>query len=233
VIDQLAKLAELMLKVTERRSAVIETKHKRELLLDLLTTYFILRGVLEVGQRLIEHAGDDAVETVTRMPPPDASKWLVECKYLILAQRAKLHRLSKLLGCDGLPIVDILDSDLRTELHRLIGSKESGLYSLGAGLEIHLLFGGLPSQEDLSIYGRAVANLRSDAHILQALISSDGEPIAIVRVQTDLKAIESATERLRAVISDICSKSEMLELSAEAERRAKSADAVEPRYSRI
>ena len=227
MIELLAKLTDLLLKGTERRKSIVESKRRRQLLLDLLTTYFVLRNVSEIGERLISHAGNDPIDRVTVMPSDDALKWLVECKYMMLAQRANLHRLSNLLGYEGLPVLDILDGNFRPELRKLIGSKGSGLFLLGASLELYLMFGGFPSQEDVARFGDTVAGVRSAAVQLQLLIAGEGASPPLDRVQSDLHHLQSALGRLRAILGQLCEPRELLDLSAEAERRANDKDGIE------
>lgn len=227
MIELLAKLIDLLLKGAEQRKSLIESKRRRQLLLDLLTTYFVLRNVSSTGERLIAHAGDDPITRVTTMPVDAAKKWMVECKYLMLAQRANLHRLSNLLGYEGLPALDILDASLRADLRKVIGSKGSGLYSLGAGLEMYLLFGGLPTKEDVARFGDVIARLRSGATMLQLLLAGESTQPSIAQMKADLQHLQSASERLRETIGELCEHKEMLDLSAEAERRADDKNGIE------
>jgi len=222
MFDLLTKLVDILLRGAEHRERVARSHRRTELLLDLLTVYFILLEIAKTGDRLVGLAGDDPILRVSSMAMDDANKWLVECKYLMWGQRNNLGRLGDLLLYEGLPVLDILDPNLRAELLAIVGSKEKGLFAIGAALEIYMTFGAIPTDEEVRTYGGAIAGLRYGAEILESLLSSPGTPLEARKVIAELDVLRRETERLRGQIVALCSSDELLILAAQAERRAKS-----------
>jgi hypothetical protein len=228
VIDGLIKLLELLLRVLETRNTAIQSKERERLLVDLLVTYYVLRNVCEVGNRLLEVAGEDAVERATSLSGQARDEWMTNCHLLMRAQRNNLSRLGNILLYEGLPIVDVLDPDLRSELKTIIGNKEKGLFAIGAALEIYMIFGPLTEEDEEKTYGELTARFRQAARILELLLTPDREQFEIRSVISDLQRLKELSERFRNVVVQLCPSERLLEISAEAERRAASEKQIFP-----
>jgi hypothetical protein len=212
----------------ERHNSAAKAKGRQQLLVDLLATYYALRNVCDVGNRLLEAAGNDPVQRATTLSGPAREEWTTKCHLLMMAQRQNLSHLASLLLYEGLPIVDVLDPDLRSELKTVIGNKEQGLFAIGAALEIYMFFGPLTEQDEERTYGEETARFRQAARILELLFTPDREPFEIRSVLFDLKKLRKLAERFRAVVAQLCPAERLLEISAEAERRAANEKAIYP-----
>jgi hypothetical protein len=220
MIALLLKLVEVLQGGAERLSKFRRASRREEVLLDLLTSYFILLDIGDCGSELIELGGEDPVQRVSSLSENAAHDWVMKCRSLLWRQRNNLHRLGEILLYKGLPILDVLDAGLLHQLAATIGSKASGLFYLGAVLEMHFLWGAMPEQAEVELYGEELATYRNSASLIETLLSTDGTSGGIERAIRDLNELKENAERLRTHVVGLCSADDLMELSARAKLRA-------------
>jgi hypothetical protein len=116
----------------------------------------------------------------------------------------------------------VLDASLLRQLEKAIGSKERGLFHIGAVIEFYFLWGALPSDAEVRRYGEELAKFRYGASVMKLMIYLDGTFRHIKRAERSLNALKEKAERLQKQITKLCSSDDLLELSARAKSRARS-----------
>ena len=222
MVELLVKLVGILRESVEQTVKLVQSTRKKAVLLDLLTAYFILADIAEAGDELVALGGTDPVHQVSTLPAEKAKQWIGQCRASLWRQRNNLGRLGELLMYKGVPILDILEPGLLRDLKKTIGSKEKGLFSIGAVLEMYFIWGAIPEEEDIRVYGETVALYRCGASILQLMLTSTEGTLRIEDAIRELETLKRDSELLRTQIVKLCSSDELVELTGRARARATS-----------
>jgi hypothetical protein len=163
--------------------------------------------------------GKKSLEQVMLLPREERSSFASRVYQVLLTQRLILRKLSDLFYKQ--PIFDLFDSNLKRRLEELIGSKEKGLLSIGAALEMYLIFGMHPSRP-LDTPENELAHFRYQASIVSEVFSEDSEIIDVKFAKKELKKLRDANEKLRLKINELFTLDEQIKYVRKAKKIASS-----------
>jgi hypothetical protein len=195
----------------------LKDRKRREILLELQESFFILQGLQESGARLIELAGPAPALRIRDLPRERLEEHYTRCDMQLRQQLYRLQRLGDIFLKK--PFLDFLDPTLRAELDRAIGAKGEGLYSVGAGLFFHFTFGETRYQnEPEEPYRMRIAEKQAD---FIAKLFDDLDTIDLAKQRAILEALKPLQQRLGQAINAVCTVDERIELAGQAEALAK------------
>ncbi len=217
MIQYLKTAVDILLKGLNLHLDVISKRNRNKLLLDLLTFYHCLSRLVENGDDLLSLTAKKSLEQVMLLPAEERSSFASRVYQVLLTQRLLLRKLSDLIYKQ--PIFDLFDSNLKSRLEELIGSKEKGLLSIAADLEMYLIFGMHPSRL-LDTPEKELAHFRHQAGIVRDVFSEDSEIIDVKLAKKDLKKLRDANEKLRLKINELFTLDEQLKYVKKAKKIA-------------
>lgn len=195
----------------------LKDRKRREVLLELQESFFILQGLQESGARLLELAGPEPVLRIRDLPREHMEEHYVRCDMQLRQQLYRLQRLGDIFLKK--PFLDFLDPTLRAELDRAIGDKGEGLYSAGAGLLFHFMLGEARYQDEPEEpYRMRIAEKQAD---FIAKLFEDRDTIDLAKQRAILEQLEPLQRRLGEAINAVCTMDERIELAGQAEALAK------------
>jgi hypothetical protein len=140
MFEQLQPIVALLRSALELYNASKKAKARREDILELLCTYFLLVDVIKDGRSLLDSIGTDPAARLAGLDPSEAQRTTREWARVTKRQAARLDLLGvRLLGQDALAV---FDPSLKDHLVNMIGSKSEradSLHGIGAGLIYYLM----------------------------------------------------------------------------------------------
>jgi hypothetical protein len=221
MIAEIKNIVDIVTSAVRSTDALRRSSRRKELYADLLEAYFHFSAVKKNGTMLLDLAGAEPVEKVSKMPAGEAKAYVDICQRLIIEQQKRLYRLNELLQAQAL--LDIFGPDFRRRVDDIIGTKEKGLLGAAAGVEFYLIFGGgLSKADDVEAYGKEKAVFRYQGRIVLLIVGTDqeSEVIDLEKARTNLRELELAAEELRKIIAGQCDPDTLIELTNAAEARA-------------
>ena len=219
--DGLANLLSTLLKGVSQIREITDQKRRRDTIRDLLSACLVADEIVGSGEALLRLAGSDPVRKITEMREEERRPYASECCRLLGDQLRRLRTLSGLL--EDAPVIGILDANLKRKLDALIGTKEKGLLAIASPLGIYLLFGPLPEQGEIELYGSDLARMRYQAEILSAMFArgdNDVEThIDLDSAAANLNKLSNASSRLRERVTKLASQEEIVLLAGKAKKR--------------
>jgi hypothetical protein len=193
---------------------------RRTSVLELLRTYYLLRNAVRLGTEIMKLANVETFESLASLPLQQRRLLAREIRLKLLGQSMFLNKLHQCLY--NKDVIELFEPGLQEHLLSLIGNKNDALYSWGAALHNYELFGSIPEPSEIRAYGEELAKLMYEERLVAYGMTGWNEPIRDIHAaQKTLGELDFAAERFRHVLSDIATSSEMLELSQEAQTRAK------------
>jgi hypothetical protein len=213
VLDLLLKLSEVLVKAAKRITDYRKNVSEERQQLALLTMQFCFAGLAKTGKQLLELAGTEPSRKLERMSAEDLRTFHAITQRHISIQLERLQKLHQILN-DQL-VLDLFDFSLRSEIEALIGDKEQGLYSIGAGLLFYLMLLRPPPGS------RKPEDLKRTADIICAQYPEIEEGvIAVEQAARTLEAMNEVNDRYREILNRIIPATVALRLSNDASRLA-------------
>jgi hypothetical protein len=217
MLAELKVFADVLAKVIPGALKQLKAHQRREVLLELQESFFILQGLQDSGTKLLELAGPDPILKLSEIPRERLDEHYERCDMQLRQQGFRLHRLGDIFLKK--PFLDFIDPTLRAELDRAIGSKGEGLYSLGAGLFFHFLFGKARKQnESDDAYAQRMREEQGD---FIAKLFGDSDKVDVAKHRAILDDLKALQRRLGDTINEVCTNDERIELASKAEALAK------------
>jgi hypothetical protein len=195
--------------VSEFRDFKTKADRKNEVL-NLLKTYFLLKDCTDEGAKILREAGSDPVSTIAEMDPNTAITVLENWDVTLRKQGFRLYALQgHMLGQDHL---SVLNPRLQEKIKEVVGYKMDrvvSLHGIGASLFFRNMF---PIEETNEEKVRLVA--------LMVGAEEDG----IIDIDASLQEIERLNQALddyRKLVNELVSKEELLLLSKQARSETK------------
>ena len=197
----------------------LDDKKRFQKFLDLQEAYFIIAALLDTGEELLKIAESKPEVVIGKLTREEINQHYVNCQRLLLGQNARMGRLSEIFL--EKPFIDFHHPNLRKDLNKAIGTKFEGLYSIGAALSFHQMFGSSRFQDetDFDFEKRAATeqfNLIADLFNIRP-----NDPIDLTEQRLLLEEMRRLNEKLREIINNICSDDEKMKISEEAEKLSK------------
>jgi hypothetical protein len=187
--------------------------------LSLLTAYFLFRALVSEGRELLKMAGPDPVAKVSTLPASERREHVRACHRALRRQQFRLHKLSEIIF--GEALLDVIDPALRNKIEEAIGNKfEGSVLSAAAAIEIYLMFGALPTAEDIKTHGEELAGYRYQGHLAATFFGPNSDLIDINRAQLELDSLDHASIKLLDAIKTVFDLSTLTRLANEAELKA-------------
>ena len=113
-------------------------RHEQKIV-ELLECFYIFGDLIQTAEELLDLVRDKEEVVFSELSRDELSEnySLVQAKLTIQSQRLK--RLGDFFLSN--PTIELLDVDIKDELKKAIGSKEQGLFSVGAGLFFNQILG--------------------------------------------------------------------------------------------
>lgn len=183
---------------------------RREAVIGLLKTYFLLKDCVDEGEKLVLDAGADPIRKISEQPADEAIETLTRWDLVIRNQGFRLHELQRhVFGADHLAVID---PALQKQISEVVGSKIqriTSLHGIGAALFFRNMF--------------PIANTNEErARYVAVMAGSKGDLINMERVSKEISLLKSTLDEYRTVIDKLMSQEEVIALSSIA-RRATSA----------
>lgn len=189
--------------------ASLKTKlDRRNAVLRMLETYFLLKDCADEGSALILEAGSNPVATVTAMEGSVATETVARWDRTLRKQGMRLSRLANyVLNQDHLAVVA---PDIQEQINDAIGSKwdrVTSLHGIGASLIFLNMFPIAERPEE-------------KAELVVVMAGGRRNAVDIRRIKREVTALSKALAEYRIVVESLVSKEEIVKLSSLA-RRAK------------
>jgi len=197
-------------------------QRRRNTLLLLQESFFILGALIETGGELLDIAVDARSVDLESLPINQVKERYALCAANLNLQTNRLRRLGKIFR--GAPFLDFLDPQLRRDLDRAIGEKGKGLYGIGAALFFHQMFGSArdPHEPEQTAV-RRMAKKQSD--FIQSIMGFVRKGILDVSKHRSLLAsLRRLHGRLGAAINELCTVDERVLLAERAVELARRYD---------
>jgi len=120
--------------------------NQEEKIIELLESYFLLRDLVQAAEELFELVKDKNEINFQELDLNELEELysIVQAKLTIQLQR--LQRLGDIFMSN--PTIDLLDTNIKENLKNAIGGKEKGLFTIGAALFFHQIFGCAGKQNE-------------------------------------------------------------------------------------
>ena len=179
---------------------------RRNAVLRMLETYFLLKDCADDGSALILEAGSDPVAKVTALDADIAGYTIERWDATLRKQGQRLHILGGyIFNQDHLAVVA---PDVQEQINRAIGSKfdrVTTLQGIGAALVFNVMFPIAETPAEKATLVVVMAGERKNA-------------IDMRRIKREVKALSAALTRYRAVIESLVTKEEIVKLSKQARK---------------
>jgi hypothetical protein len=213
VLEQLYDLFKIIYEAAKRvvhygRELKIERQQ-----LALLTVQFCFVGLASTGKALLKLSGPEPLRKLQGLSQDDVRDFNALIQRHISVQLARLQKLHSLLQDEI--VLDLFDTSLRSQIEEVIGGKEQGLYSVGAGLLFYVMFIGPPPE---SAYP---GDLETTANIICAMYPEIEQGVISVEAATQaLDSLAELNQRYQEILHRIIPSDALLRLSGDASKLA-------------
>jgi len=187
-----------------------DKRARREAVLELLGTCFILTDVTKDGEKLLDSVGNDPARTLTSLPPEEADLLAREWALIVHRQAGRLYSLAgSLFGQDALALVS---PGLKDRLEAVVGSKlerADSLHEIGAGLVYYSMLARVDDREWLLDVVRSMYPGRAD------------ELLDTRKAREELAILEHGLAEYRKLCERLVSDSEIVAMAKEARKRSR------------
>lgn len=213
MLEQLYKLFKIIYEAASRLVDYTREVHHERQQLALLTVQFCFAGLASTGRALLDLASSQPLRRLRELSQDDLRDFNAMVQRHISIQLARLEKLHNLLQDEI--VLDLFDTSLRSQIQEVIGDKEQGLYSVGAGLLYYVKFiGPAPNSGELK-------DLEQTADIICSLYPEVGRgAIAIEEAAQALDSLEELNRRYREILHRIIPSDVLLRLSSDASKLA-------------
>jgi len=207
MFGELISLIDLLRNGAVDASAKKATAKRREAVLPMLETYFLLKDLVDEGAVLVTDAGPRPIEKIQSLSSRDAEVTLAAWDVALRRQAFRMRLVSQLIF--GQEYLEVVSPELREKIDAAVGSKFSratSLYGIGAALFFRAIF---PIEESELDRARYIAIMAGES----------GEILNIEKAKEEISQLREGLETYRAVVMKLASADEVMSLSAEARKR--------------
>lgn len=183
-------------------------KERKDIVLSILESYFLLKDCVDDGEQLIMEAGNDPVGKIKAMEPAEALRNIKRWDTVLQKQGIRLYSLQGyIFGQDHLAV---LNPRLQDRISAVIGYKMDRavtLHGVGAGLFFRNIF---PIQESDEEKASLVA--------LMAGAERDGV-LDLEKITAEVAALRESLDEYRAMVERLVTTEELLSLSRSARQK--------------
>jgi hypothetical protein len=186
--------------------------NRKDIVLDLLRTYFLLKGCVDEGEELLAIVVHDPISKLRAMHPDQAVRTGVEWDAKLSRQGRRLNALEGLVfGQDHLAVIN---PDLQRAIKTIVGDKMDRavtLHRIGAVLLFRNIFPLHETAED-------------KANIIRMILGAEEDGVLDVnQIDAEIAALKRSLEGYRSVVERFVSNEELLLLSETARHDAERA----------
>ena len=207
MFGELISLVDLLRGGAVDASAKKAAAKRREAVLPLLETYFMLKDLVDEGAALVTDAGPQPVEKIRTLSAHDAETTLAAWDVALKRQAFRMRAVSQLIF--GQEFLEVVSPELREKLYAVVGSKFSratSLHGIGAALFFRAIFPVEKSDLDRARY-------------IAVMAGENGEILNMEKAKEEISQLREGLETYRAVVMKLASADEVMSLSAEARQR--------------
>lgn len=197
-----------LIKAAPNLHQIYKQHHQEVRILELQESAFLIRDIVNTADdllSLINNYGDlDFVSL-----PVDVMKQhysLVQTKLTVQLQR--LQRLREVFISN--PSIDLLDSEIKNQFIKALGSKESGLFAVGAGLFFNQIFGSVV-KEDESDSDRAIRVIKEKYEFVKIII--DRNKLSLDQQREIVEELKDLQRRYLKVLDQVMDAKDKLMLA--------------------
>ncbi|MDY0309746.1 MAG: hypothetical protein RBR29_08150 [Castellaniella sp.] len=207
MFGELISLVDLLRGGAVDASAKKAAAKRREAVLPMLETYFLLKDLVDEGAALVTDAGPQPVAKIQTMSDHDAEATLAAWDVALKRQAFRMRAVSQLIF--GQEFLEVVSPELREKLYAVVGSKFSratSLHGIGAALFFRAIFPVEKSDLDRARY-------------IAVMAGENGEILNMEKAEEEISQLREGLETYRAVVMKLASADEVMSLSAEARKR--------------
>ncbi|HEX8042818.1 hypothetical protein [Candidatus Deferrimicrobium sp.] len=184
-------------------------RKRKEIVLGLLRAYFLLKGCVDDGEKLLEIAGIDPTSKIRDMESGEAVKTIEEWDAILRRQGHRLYVLQGLIF--GQDHIAVINPDLQCKIGTIVGYKMDRavtLHGIGAALFFRNMFPQQETQED-------------KARLISMMLGAeDNGALNLEASAVEIGALRRALDEYRSVVERFVSNEEILLLSEKARQFA-------------
>ena len=176
-------------------------KEREEIVLDLLSVYFLLKDCVDEGERLIAEAGSSPVETIRAMDELKADATLKRWEATLKRQAARLRSLEGFVSGDYK--LAVINPVLQDRIGEVIGYKferANSLHGIGAALFFRAMFPMDLSNEEAAGY-------------VSTMAGSEDDLLDVEKAKAEITELRDSLDQYRAYVERLLSDDEIAELS--------------------
>jgi len=180
---------------------------RKQAVLGMLETYFLLKDCVDEGEALIEEAGRDPVGKIAGMEEWQARSALEKWDKVIKRQGLRLRALQGYVS--GQHHLTIINPALQEKIEEVIGYKmerATSLHGIGAGLFFRNMFPMELTDKERAGYVLAMAGVEEDT------LDPD-------KIRAEIEGLRASLDEYRRMIEGSVSSEELLTWSRQARRR--------------
>lgn len=202
MFGDLVQVVKLLSSAAKGISKLKAESERREAVLGLLKSYFLLKDCVEEGEQLVVESGSDPVRKVSEQSADEAIETLTRWDLIIRKQGIRLYQFQGyIFGADHLAVID---PALQDQLKEVVGSKmqrATSLHAIGAALFFRNMFPIANTNEERAKYVAVMAGAKGD------LLNMD-------KVKDEIASLKEALSSYHSVVEQLMSKEEVLSLSS-------------------
>lgn len=186
----------------------------------LFEIQILVDQIAETAKLLLELTADRDAINLLDMPKEELEEKYNLAQVYIGLQLVRMKRIHKLL--EESDVLSIELPDIRDKLDELIGSKEDGLFSIGAAMQFNLILGLSVEEKDNNVDW--VATTTNQSGFIKYIIegNEENEIFDIVRHKEIVKQIQVATKGFSDVIKEYLKPAERIQCYQKAKERTES-----------
>lgn len=146
MLDSLGKFLTSLLNAVPKLYSLYRDNQQEDRIVELFESYFILTSLIITADEIISLARGRHVIKFSELTDEELEAQYSHVQSHLTLQLQRLKRLGDIFISN--PTIDLLDSKIKLDLQTTIGSKEKGLYTLGAGLFFNQIFGTVGKENE-------------------------------------------------------------------------------------
>jgi hypothetical protein len=180
-------------------------QERKEIVLGVLKTYFLLKDCVDDAEKMIADAGSDPLARIKAMEPNEALRTIGMWDTILKKQAIRLRILQGyIFGQDHLTVIN---PKLQGEISEIIGYKMDRavtLHGIGSGLFFRNIFPLGKTEEEITDLVTLIAGVEG------------GEILDLQKIAAEVESLKQSLEEYRAIVERLVLDKELLILSSQA-----------------